>query len=144
HKDFLDELEVSRMTKSYKMILLLGMIAESKFPGAIDIISLCKQVKRISSKHPALRAEIGKAVDNDTSLMQLMVDNPIKAWTGGRGTVGAPFFDYSEKVFRSFDVEPEHSESIRELTREICDYRIAEYLNRNMADQSSVKQNNSN
>ncbi|MEX2326239.1 MAG: DEAD/DEAH box helicase, partial [Pseudomonadales bacterium] len=92
HKEFLDELEVTRMTKSYKMTLLLGMIAESKFPGAIGIISLCKQVKRISNKHPALRAEISKAVDGDTSLMQLMVDNPIKAWTGGRGTVGAPFF----------------------------------------------------
>jgi hypothetical protein len=39
HRPFLDELEDTPMTKSYKILVLLGMLNEDAFPGEITIDS---------------------------------------------------------------------------------------------------------
>ncbi len=57
--------------------------------------------------------------------------NPINAWTGGAGTGGDRYFDYSDHVFSSRVVVVEHHRPrFATLVREIAEWRLAEYLDR--------------
>ena len=60
-----------------------------------------------------------------------MIDNPIRAWVGGRGTGRHKFFARTEERFHStFQVPTESRAAVREFAREIVDWRLAEYLQR--------------
>jgi hypothetical protein len=48
HRPFLDELEDTPMTKSYKMLILLAMLNEDAFPGEITIDTLAESVTALA------------------------------------------------------------------------------------------------
>ena len=61
----------------------------------------------------------------------LLERNPLEAWTGGRGTGGVAYFSYRDGVFSTaFEVEPADRPILQELTRELVEWRLAEYLSR--------------
>lgn len=130
NREFLDALAITPMTKSFKMVTLLGMIAAEKFPGAISIDTLIDQTTKIGGRMRALRDEFADSLLNRRKMHQLLEENPIKAWVGGKGMAGKQYFTYENGQFSYRSVEPLQSESLRELTREICDYRLAQYLDR--------------
>jgi hypothetical protein len=53
------------MTRSYKMVVLLGMIAKEAFPGSIAIERLMQRVRTIARRTAVLRTEIGDALDDE-------------------------------------------------------------------------------
>ena len=64
-------------------------------------------------------------------LKRHLEQNPIEAWTGGRGTGGTPYFAYENGVFRTtFTTAPDDRAALQELARELADWRLAEYLDR--------------
>ena len=63
-------------------------------------------------------------------MRRLLEENPIKAWCGAKGTGGAAYFDYDSGVFTTQSVAAADREAMNELTREIVDWRLAQYLNR--------------
>jgi superfamily II DNA or RNA helicase/diadenosine tetraphosphate (Ap4A) HIT family hydrolase len=130
NRAFFESLETTQMTKSFKMITLLAMIAEDKFPGAISIDELVSEAGRLATRIHLLRDEFGSALDSRTEMQKLLESNPIKAWTGGKGTGGVQYFDYESEVFSSFEVDSDVAEATRDLARELCDYRLAQYLDR--------------
>jgi hypothetical protein len=108
HRSFLDALETTEMTRSYKMLVLQAMLNEDAFPGEIGIEPLADSVRQIASP---------------------LEQNPVEAWAGGRGTGGTPYFAYENGVFRStLPVDPADRKALQELTRELVDWRLAEYL----------------
>ena len=128
---FLSELETTRMTKSYKMLTLLGMISHEKFPGEISIAELTDAFSHLAIRSALLVNDIGDAFGDRKALVKLIEENPIDAWIKGRGTGGHRFFDYSEGFFRSqLSVDPDLAISLRELTEELCEWRLAQYLGR--------------
>jgi superfamily II DNA or RNA helicase/HKD family nuclease/diadenosine tetraphosphate (Ap4A) HIT family hydrolase len=61
HRPWLEELETTPMTKSYKMLVLLAMLNRDAFPGEITIADLSAAVTETASRHPTLAKEIGEA-----------------------------------------------------------------------------------
>jgi hypothetical protein len=66
-------------------------------------------------------------------LQSLIEENPIAAWSGGKGTGDVPYFSYENGQFRlDMNVPSNQREAFQELVREIVDWRLAEYLERNV------------
>ncbi|RLA44480.1 MAG: DUF3427 domain-containing protein, partial [Gammaproteobacteria bacterium] len=127
---FFEALETTQMTKSFKMITLLAMIAKDRFPGEISIEKLVVETRRLASRIHLLRDEFGDAAGNSPEMQKLLESNPIKAWKGAKGTGGVQYFRYESEVFKSFEVDSGLEEAARDLARELCDYRLAQYLDR--------------
>jgi hypothetical protein len=74
--DFLKHLEITPMTKSYKMLTLLAMLNAGKLPGAIAIEDLEAGFARLARRNGTLRAEVGEALENAFELRKLLEKNP--------------------------------------------------------------------
>jgi len=131
HQEFLGALEVTPMTKSYKMLVLLSMLSREAFPGEISIEDLVRGVEHFARHSHFLAEDLGSAFNDHSELIRLIEENPIKAWTGGRGTGKTSYFEYKDRVFKTnLGEQKEHAQALAELTRELCDYRLAQYLER--------------
>jgi hypothetical protein len=119
------------MVKSYKMLVVLAMLQEGRFPGEISIEALTVAVERLVRRSPRLIADVGESLEPQQALRALLERNPIPAWTGGRGTGARSYFSCEGETFRTtFEVPVQQKERFLELTREIAEYRLAEYLRR--------------
>jgi hypothetical protein len=130
-RSFLTTLEVTPMTKSFKMLVLLSMIAEDAFPEGIALERLQNRVRELACRSSVLRTELGDALEDDEQLADLLIKNPIDAWTAGRGTGGESFFEFEAGRFSAaFTVPAELRQAAVGLVRELADWRLAVYLRR--------------
>jgi len=128
---FLDELEETRMTKSYKMVVLDAMLNAGQLPGEMTVAELARAVVRSTRYSPDLRSDLGEALDNPRKLEKLLRDNPINAWVGGGTPNKDPFFELEGDRFRTlFNVKEGDREDFQALTSELVEWRLAEYSNR--------------
>lgn len=128
---FLEHLESTQMTKSYKMLVLLAMLQEGCFPGEIDVDALTAAVERLARRSPALIADLGAPIESPEALRRHLEKNPIEAWTEGRGTGGRSYFVYEHNRFRTAPgLSSNDTELFGELVRELSEFRLAEYLRR--------------
>jgi superfamily II DNA or RNA helicase len=131
---FLEVLETTPMTKSFKMLLLQAMLNHDALPGAIAIDTLVQEFARLAGRLAALRAEVGEDLDHADRLRASLERNPINAWVEGQGTGGTAYFAYQDGSFRStFSVPADARDAFQELARERIDWRLAEYLQRGSA-----------
>ena len=130
HREFLERLEKTQMTKSFKMVVLQSMLMAGSFPGSINIDDLVSRVQEVAGRLQLLREEFGNELDDAVRLQALLERNPIDAWTGGQGMGGKQYFKYDGNIFSSFEVEDQHSGGLADLVREISDWRLAKYLSR--------------
>lgn len=135
-RSFYESLETTHMTKSYKMLVLLGMIAQERFPGAIDIDELTKAFAHQANRTALLRSDVGPRLDDERQLQRLIIDNPIRAWTGGKATGDNLYFDFDGTTFRTTKLLPtSHPAETTELIREICEWRLAQYVERRLGEE---------
>ena len=128
---FLETLETTEMSKSYKMIVLLAMLNHRQLPGVITLTGLTDEVTALGRRDPRIATDLGMALHDVHDLRKLLRTNPIEAWIGGRGTGGARYFSYENEQFRSDVTVPvELISPAQELIREIVDWRLAEYFAR--------------
>jgi len=148
NRAFLDVLQDTQMTRSYKMVTLLAMLNADRFPGEIGLDELTGGVRQLGVHRPEIAADFGEHFENDSRLARALEDNPIDAWVGGAGTGAQRFFDYATKVFGSrVRARDEDRAALQELTRELTEWRLAEYLDRSVVrptDGYLVKVNQSN
>ena len=128
---FLTSLDTTPMTKSYKMLTLLAMLNEDQFRGTLPVDKLVRGFARLALRSAKLRVDVDASLDDPNALRRHLERNAIAAWTGGKGTKGKTFFEYENSVFRTtFDVGPDEREAFQELSRELADWRLGEYLDR--------------
>jgi superfamily II DNA or RNA helicase len=133
--EFLDLLERTQMSRSFKMLTLMAMLQEGDLPGEISIGDLTAKFQHLAQRSAVLRRDVGDSVNDQSRLQKLIEINPIEAWVGGRGMAGRSFFAFDGFAFRTtFELAAELGEDFRDLVRELVDWRLAEYLQR-----SSVK-----
>ncbi len=126
---FLEAIEQTPMTRSYKMLLLKALLRLDRIPGEISVVDLARDVGKIAATSSKLRSDLSVQPEDLPAVQNLLKKDPIAAWTGGRGTKGKAYFESSEYKFRStFSVPAAERESFRELTREVVEWRLAEYL----------------
>ena len=131
HGAFIDALDTTDMVKSYKMLVLLAMLNANAFPGSIGIDELADEVERLATRTTKAGADLGAALSDRKALIRLLEQNPIAAWTGGKGTGGVSYFAYEDRTFRTtFNVEPSAVAGLQELVRELAEWRLTEYLDR--------------
>lgn len=129
--EFLDAVETTPMTKSFNMLALLAMLNRDSLPGQIPIADLTQEFRRVARRSEALRADVGAALEQDAGLQELVENNSIGAWCGGKGTSDTPYFEFDGQQFRSiFPVAPGLRDDFQNLLRELVDWRLAEYLDR--------------
>jgi superfamily II DNA or RNA helicase/HKD family nuclease len=130
-QNFLASLETTSMTKSYKMLVLLALLNRGQFPGSLSLTELATEVDALARRDPRVRADLGEAAQSLTTLAKLLTDNPIAAWTDGKGTGGVSYFSYEGSTFSTrVTVRQALTAAGQELVREIVDWRVAEYFNR--------------
>lgn len=128
---FLQAIEGTPMTRSFKMVVLLAMLAEGAFPGAIPMATLQARVRDLARRYSVVRAEFGTALESPQALQATLEENPIQAWVGGRGTDGTSYFSYADEVFATaFNLPADLQKPARELVRELVDWRLAVYAQR--------------
>ena len=129
--EFLLEMETTRMTKSFKILVILALLNEDALPGSISVDILANAFKRLSERSARLRHDVGQALSSQTELVRSLEDNPIQAWTRRGEGAKTAFFDYANNRFSSrFSIAPESRVQFQELVRELADWRLAEYLSR--------------
>jgi hypothetical protein len=78
HKDLLDEMETTRMTRSYKMLVLRAMIEAGTFPGRIALAELVERVGRLASRNPQIKGDLSVDPTDASRLRGLLMDQPLK------------------------------------------------------------------
>src|SRR5262245_46931999 len=137
---FLENLETTPMTRSYKMLVLLAMLETERFPGGIPIDELTRAVERHARRSPVLVSDVGPSIESQAALRKHLEDNPIAAWIGGKGTGGRSYFDYEDGRFESrLDLRADEVETFSELVRELAEFRLAEYLARPTSSGEGVR-----
>ena len=131
HRSFFNELEKTRMTKSYKMLLLKAMLAENQLPGHIDIDRLARRFVMIAERNPQYRKDVTKPLSDIEGVKRLLIENPIDALTQHTNKSDSKFFDFSGDTFStSIAVAPADLASFKGLATEIIDWRLGDYLGR--------------
>jgi superfamily II DNA or RNA helicase len=129
HRELLQELEHSKMERSYKMLALQAMLELDAFPGACKVDALVERFARIADRSPTLRKELATTLAGGTKLAAMVRQNPLRAWAGTKSGKGSRYFELSESTFRTlFDADATLRPHLQELVREIVEWRLAEYL----------------
>jgi len=129
HEAFFNALATTRMVKSYKMLLLDAMLAENALPGSVGLDALTQQFTKMAARNPRFRADISAPLDELGEVRRLLIENPIAAWTGGKGTGGKAYFNFDGSAFSTaFDVSQTLIEAFQKLVAEILQFRIGQYL----------------
>ena len=126
---FLESIEKTEITRSYKIVLLLALISAEAIPGEIGIDESGRGVAKLAGRYLKIRDDFSVDVNDTKVLRRLLIENPIRAFVDGHGTDNVPFFRFEGNrlatTFETGDAEP-----FRELLREILDWRLAQYLSR--------------
>lgn len=126
---FLNELERTRMTRSFKMLVLLAMQDRGQLPGRLSGNELVQEIQKFVSRSSILRSDFSVALDDPAALKRYLEKNPIDAWLGGNGPNQTGFFRYENEVFETtFGIDPDISGDFSEMARELVDFRLTEYL----------------
>jgi superfamily II DNA or RNA helicase/diadenosine tetraphosphate (Ap4A) HIT family hydrolase/HKD family nuclease len=129
HGPFLDALETTEMTKSYKMLVLIAMLDADRFPGGMQVDELATRLLARASHSPRLMADLGTHAASPETLVKLLREYPLRVWSEGRGTHGERFFQLDGDLFTTtFTAAGDDRIPFQELSREVVDWRLAEYL----------------
>ena len=138
--DFLDALESTPMTKSFKMLTLLSMINLDACPGTVGITELTEEFRRLAQRHPSFREDTKEYLGDRSHLKSMIESNPIAAWCGGKGTGGTAYFQYSNSQFSTaFPAHETGRLGFQHLVREIAEWRLAEYADRGEATATATR-----
>ena len=98
--DFLREIESTRMTKSFKMVVLLAMCEGGAFRSSIGMDDLIRYFRAYFSEDRHREDVIGTPVeDAETAPAErwsaYLLANPINAWIGGNTGADSPYFRWN-------------------------------------------------
>ena len=131
---FLREIEVTNMTRSFKMVLLEGLLEIDGLRVPPALSTLAERCWDVLHRRPGLLAELPAAMrqlpDGRSDRWQrYWLDNPVNAWTGAnRPTTAQTFFQTEGDRLQFVVKEVAGSEEIAAtLIQELVDFRLAAY-----------------
>ena len=126
HRQFLDVLEVTAMTKSFKMILLEAFQSIGGWENGADFTELAEESWRILERRPLFFAEISDSVRQSGSAsvewQKYWKKNPIDHWTN---KTPALFRFEGDRFEPTFNVDPRLLVEFESMVQEIIDFRLA-------------------
>lgn len=137
HEAFLREVEVTAMTRCFKMVLLEALLELDGFRRPPEVARLASHSLEVFRRRRALIPDIHeelREIDRaePPGWQRYWRDNPINAWTGGnRSDDRRPWFRIEDDRFRpAFTVAQKDLETFGAMVQELVDYRLAAYLHR--------------
>lgn len=134
HAAFLREVEVTQMTKSFKMVLLEALQELDGWTTPPALPALAERSWQVLQRRRPLLADLSDTstdTANGTSdaWQRYWRKNPTNAWIGGnQADAGTKFFSIVEDCMQpAFDVAPADRETLTALVQELVDYRLAAY-----------------
>jgi len=121
HKGLLDEIETTRMTRSYKMLALRGMIEAGAFPGRIPVRALAERVARLAKRNPEIQADISVDPDDLEAVQAMLTKYPLKLL----GETG--WFRSGPGAFET-TLGDNGDTALANLASELVDWRLLRYL----------------
>ena len=133
-RGLLKEVEVTPMTKSFKMVLLEALLELDGLATAPTTADLTQRSWEVLRRRQSLLGDlpepIGRLQDGGSDTWQrYWLDNPIKAWVGGNhADRSKAFFRVENDRFHFAPVLPVGDEAPMEaMLQELVDYRLAAY-----------------
>jgi superfamily II DNA or RNA helicase/HKD family nuclease/SOS-response transcriptional repressor LexA len=129
----LREVEVTAMTKSFKMVLLEALLELNGLGQATPLDVLTQQSRNVLERRRPLLADLAPEVravsSTDPAWARYWRDNPVKAWTGGNRAAGtsAPFKLDGSTFVLTQEVPPDIVPALTTMLQELVDYRLAAY-----------------
>lgn len=128
HEPFLTEVETTKMTKSFKMILLQAFQQLGGWQSPPTLAELAKSSWRVLQRRPNLLPEVAAEVRDtdgtDKGWQRYWKKNPVDHWTNKK----PPFFSCEEDRFKSaLSLQPDELGTFENLVQELIDYRLAAY-----------------
>ena len=122
-KGWLQELETTAMTKSFKMVCVLALLEEDALFAGLTHERLAARSLKIIQRSPELMADIKDVKMVSEDWQGYWKKNPIAAWSNSEfvSTKGGEF-----RIQWLPGLEA-HSEAIHSLVRELVDFRLAQY-----------------
>jgi superfamily II DNA or RNA helicase/HKD family nuclease/diadenosine tetraphosphate (Ap4A) HIT family hydrolase len=119
------ELCITAMTKSFKMLVLLGMQHQNAWSRKMSWEELAIELQRLAPRWKGVREEIAVDIDDVKKLARYVRDNPGKAWGGGEY-----FSSDSDGLQLKLGVADEDAEAFGEMVREVAEWRLRDYFER--------------
>ncbi|MCK1417627.1 DUF3427 domain-containing protein [Bradyrhizobium sp. CW4] len=126
---FLEAMEKTEISRSYKIVLLLALLSADAIPGEIGIDQLVEHVAAFANRYHRVRDDFSVDPNDSKGLRRLLLENPIRAFVEARGTDEISFLRFEgDRLSTTFEIE--EVDAFRELLREVLDWRLAQYLSR--------------
>jgi superfamily II DNA or RNA helicase/SAM-dependent methyltransferase len=139
-REFLRELETTRMTMSFKMVLLEAFQELDGWATPPRLERLAQRSRAVLERRRPLLSDLPESMragedGSSPAWQRYWRGNPVNAWIGGNqpATTRALFRVADERFEPTFEVSPEHREPLAGLVQELIDYRLAAYEARTAA-----------
>ena len=121
HRALLDEIETTRMTRSYKMLVIRAMIEAQAFPGQIALTDMVERVARLARRNPQITADLSVDPNDTHRLRAVLMQQPLKI------LAETEWFHLGPGTFETTFAEAENT-ALAELASELVDWRLVRYL----------------
>jgi SOS-response transcriptional repressor LexA len=145
HKEFLLEVEVTKLSKSFKLILLESLLENDGFKTPANTLAIAQNSFGIFKRRQRLLVDLPdkyQALETlDAKQLKTWhtywLNNPVNAWTGGSRAQGgkraadkAYFKIEEEKLTYLTAIAPEELDAFNVMVQELVNYRFLQYEQR--------------
>jgi superfamily II DNA or RNA helicase/diadenosine tetraphosphate (Ap4A) HIT family hydrolase/SOS-response transcriptional repressor LexA len=134
---FLRDIETTEMTKCFKMVTLEVLIERDALASGLQVSELAMRAHAFLRRSPELLADVPeqmRAVPEGESAESRWLDywkkNPVAAWTTKKREGRVWFRVERGRLWLDVNVDRTLEVPLRKLTRELVDYRLAQYRDR--------------
>lgn len=138
---FLREIEVTEMTKCFKMVTLEVLVEQGALGAGMGLRELAVRAHALLRRSPELFADVTEELRKETlgegELREWIAywrKNPIAAWTAERRERRAWFRLDGDRFVLELEIEEGLGGAFAKLVRELVDYRLAQYRARRRQD----------
>lgn len=132
-ESFLKEVEITPMTKSFKMVLLEGLLELNGLAKPPTLPDLAKRSWEVFRRRQSLLGDLPEDIvqlpGHTEKWLQYWLANPVNAWVGGnRANTAGAFFRIENGCFNFAQPLPQDDKStVEAMIQELVDYRLAAY-----------------
>ena len=135
--DFLKTVEITKMTKSFKMVLLEALIENDGFSNPLTIHGVSEASKNLLLRRPRLQADLKDSHQHletvtEAQWQKYWRKNPIAAWIGENQSKDAEtlFTLEEDRLIPKLTLREELLPELGRMLKEVVDYRLSAYQER--------------
>lgn len=134
HRQFLDVLAETKMTRSYKMVLLKGWLESGRFPDPISLDDLVEAFRAVAHRSGAVALDVSVDLADAAAVRRLLVENPIRYLENLGVTLTDDHVHLNPSTPGLSGPPGGETKFFSTLVRELVEWRLAKYLHSQRRD----------